>query len=259
MNTNFEEFQKSISKELYTIKDRVKNLIGDAHWGEEGRYKESVLKNVVSRFLPSNLSIGSGFIITKDYKNGRTIRSSQIDIIVYDNTYPLLFKEGDFIITSPENVRAIVEVKTAIRSGDISEIITKATQNAKIAPFSTFNGIFAYEKRGLNLRTNLNQNLRNALISSNGVVNHICLGENIFIKFWGVGEKQEDKLDRIYSFYEIDDLAFSYFISNMIESVVPDKVFDKSWFLYPIRNQFGKEFYIVRDLKLSNEVNRTHI
>ncbi|MRG88149.1 hypothetical protein [Salinibacillus xinjiangensis] len=44
MISDLVEFQKTISKELYTIKDRVKNLIGDAHWGEEGRYKESVLK-----------------------------------------------------------------------------------------------------------------------------------------------------------------------------------------------------------------------
>ncbi|MRG88150.1 hypothetical protein [Salinibacillus xinjiangensis] len=143
----------------------------------------------------------------------------------------------------------MVEVKTAMRSGDIPEIMTKATQNAGMAPFSNFNGIFAFEKRNLNIGTNINQNLRNSLNSSNGEVNYICLGENIFIKFWGAREKQEDNLDRMYSFYKIDDLAFSYFISNMVENIAPDKVFDKSWFLYPIQNEFGKEFYNVMDLK----------
>ena len=60
------EFQKSITEELDTIKNRVKNLIGDQHWEEEGRYKEAILRNVIKRFLPNNLSIGTGFVIKKD-------------------------------------------------------------------------------------------------------------------------------------------------------------------------------------------------
>lgn len=52
ININFEDFQKSITKELDVVKNRVRNLIGPAHWGEEGRYKEAVLKNIIKRFLP---------------------------------------------------------------------------------------------------------------------------------------------------------------------------------------------------------------
>ena len=39
-----EKFQKSITKELDTIKNRVRNLIGSSHWEEEGRYKENLKK-----------------------------------------------------------------------------------------------------------------------------------------------------------------------------------------------------------------------
>jgi hypothetical protein len=253
MNKGIEEFQKTLSRELITIKDRVRNLIGDAHWGEEGRYKESILKNVISRFLPSNLSLGTGFIITND--RGSTKRSNQIDIIIYDNTYPLLFNEGDFIITTPDNVRALIEVKTAIDSRNVAEVLRKATQNAEIVPQSRFNGVFAFEKRGIEIGTNrINRNLKQALLESNGLVNHICLGENIFIKYWKSGEKSEDLLDAVYSFYNIQELAFSYFISNMIESVAPEKVMDKSWFLYPIENPNGKESFKIDDLRIPNDV-----
>ncbi|OQX51685.1 MAG: hypothetical protein B5M53_10660, partial [Candidatus Cloacimonas sp. 4484_209] len=79
-----EEFQKSITKELDIIKNRVRNLIGNTHWEEEGRYKEAILRNVIKRLLPSNLSIGTGFVIKKN--NGNTQISNQIDIIIYDNT-----------------------------------------------------------------------------------------------------------------------------------------------------------------------------
>jgi hypothetical protein len=252
MDNGIEEFQKTLSRELITIKDRVRNLIGDAHWGEEGRYKESILKNVISRFLPNNLSIGTGFIITME--RGRINRSSQIDIIIYDNTYPLLFAEGDFIITSPESVRALIEVKTSIASGDIIGIIKKATENAKLAPKSSFNGVFAFEKNGINIRrSKLNSNLKQSFYESKGVVNHLCLGENIFIKYWKSGEKYEYQQNNIYSFYKIQELAFSYFISNLIECVAPEKVVDKSWFLYPIKNPNGKEEKLIIDLPIRIE------
>ncbi|MEM5640441.1 DUF6602 domain-containing protein [Bacillus toyonensis] len=253
MDKGIEEFQRTLSRELITIKNRVKNLIGDAHWGEEGRYKESILKNVIGRFLPRNLSLGTGFIITNE--RGELIRSSQIDIIIYDNTYPLLFSEGDFIITTPESVRGLIEVKTALESGDVKEVICKATQNALLATQSKFNGVFAFEKRGITIkRSKLNSNLKQAFYESKGLVNHLCIGENIFIKYWKSGEKNEHLIDEVYSFYNIHELSFSYFISNLIECVAPEKVLDKSWFLYPIRTPNGKEDSLIIDLLIGSDL-----
>ena len=63
---------------------------------------------MIKRFLPSNLSIGTGFVIKKN--NGDTQISNQIDIIIYDNTVPVLFSEGDFVITTYKNVEGIIEV-----------------------------------------------------------------------------------------------------------------------------------------------------
>jgi len=249
LDNDFEEFQKSISRELLIIKDRVRNLIGNANWAEEGRYKESVLKNIISRFLPNNLSLGTGFILNKEREN--IIRSTQIDIIVYDNSYPLLFKEGDFIITTPENVRAIIEVKTAIESGDVIDVIKKATKNARLAHMSKFNGIFAFEKRGVEIKRNkINLDLKKALLESNGAINYISLGEDLFIKHWGSRKKFDYLSEELYSFYNIKDLSFSYFISNLIECVAPEKVIDKSWFLYPLKTPNGKEDSLIRDLNL---------
>jgi hypothetical protein len=56
-------FQESITAELEAIKDRVRHLIGSRHWGEEGRYKEAVLKNILRRFLPPKFSVGTGFVL----------------------------------------------------------------------------------------------------------------------------------------------------------------------------------------------------
>ena len=77
------EYHKSITYEIKDLQNRVRHLIGDANWGEEGRYKEAVLRSVIKRFLPSNIRLGTGFVIDKN-ENGLNI-SKQIDIIVYDN------------------------------------------------------------------------------------------------------------------------------------------------------------------------------
>jgi hypothetical protein len=105
MEIDAKEFQKTITAELNVVKDRVKFLIGDANWNEEGRFKEAVLKSVIRRFLPSTVSLGTGFIARR--RDAVSVElSTQIDIIVYDNRSSVLFSEGDFVVTTPQNVLA---------------------------------------------------------------------------------------------------------------------------------------------------------
>jgi len=238
MNIDPEKFQMSITAELKVIQDRVRHLIGGIHWGEEGRYKEAVLSSVIRRFLPTNMSLGTGFIIKKENDDFKT--STQIDIIIYDNTYPVLFKEGDFIITTPENIKGIIEVKTRLNSSGISDAVSKATENGNLINQKIFNGIFVYEKENITIESgNITSNLESALINSKGTVNHLCLGEDIFIKFWQNPHTLNNCSDEHYSTYKIKNISFSYFISNLIEHISKDPMTERSWFLYPIKE--GKE------------------
>ena len=145
---NYRDYQKSVAAEFNAYKDRVRNIIDDKHWGMDGHHKEVVLMNYLKRVLPKHLSVGTGFIKTKD---GIT---TQIDIIVYDNRYPTLFEEGDFVIAIPESVVGIVEVKSNIRASSLCEIIKKANENGSIICGKTsktiFNGVFAYASVGSN-------------------------------------------------------------------------------------------------------------
>ena len=237
-------FQKSINDELLIVKDRVRKLIGTAHWGEDGRHKESVLKNVIERFLPNNISIGTGFVISKRVEDFK--QTTQIDIILYDNNYPVLFSDGDFIITTPKNVVGIIEVKTKIRNSDFNEIIKKSVENGKLIGSEynkIFNGIFSYEysESLFDNRTsdnNLSEIINNSLKESNGVVNHISFGQDWFIKYW-FNENDSIindgcKTNNFYNIYKLKDLSFSYFISNLIEKVSPKDSTDRFWFMYPI-------------------------
>lgn len=246
MDINAEEFHKSINKELKVIQDRVRNLIGSAHWGEEGRYKEAVLRSIIKRFLPENTSLGTGFILKKESDNIKI--SNQIDIIIYDNTYPVLFSEGDFLITTPANIIGIIEVKTNLNSSEISNVVSKATNNGKIVDTEIFNGVFVYNKGNMVNDDNISDNLKSALEESKGIVNHICLGKDIFIKFWPTNLQSSHLVNRCYSIYKIKDLSFSYFISNLLEQTSESKLKERWWFLYPIKK--GKEEYKIKDISV---------
>ncbi len=234
MRINPEEFQKSITKELDTIKDRVRNLIGSSHWGEEGKYKEAILRNVIKRFLPSNLSIGTGFVIKKNDNNPQI--SSQIDIIIYDNTIPVLFSEDDFVITTYKNVKGIIEVKTKIRNNQLQEIIQKTETNGRLIGKKIFNGIFYYE-----YEDDINsENIVQVLKGANGYVNYISLGPNVFIRFWKredgnrLNPPVENCRNDFYNIYNLESLSFSYFISNLLELTCSSNLDDRWWFLYLI-------------------------
>ena len=236
------EFQISITKELEVTKDRVRNLIGDAHWGEEGRYKEEILKSTIRKFLPSNVSVGTGFIKTE------LNISNQIDLIIYDNTQPLLFSEGDFIITTARNVLGLIEVKSSQDLTELRETITKLEENISMVEEAIevnldieggerrkiFYGIFSF-KYGTQTDT---PQFKRMLESSQGLINHISLGKNKFVRLW----KQEDgvKLHPVvetnndfYNTYRIGNLSYSYFISNLVHMVSGNPT-DRYWFSFPI-------------------------
>ncbi|KRF39821.1 DUF6602 domain-containing protein [Paenibacillus sp. Soil787] len=254
MRINPIKYQETVTLELKAIQDRVRYLIADGNWAEEGRYKEEILKGVIAKRLPGNLSIGSGFIV-REANNGDIERSKQVDLIIYDNTIPLLFKEGDFIITTPSNVKAIIEVKTRLASDKetLDKIFKSATDNGKMLAPCRFNGIFSYNSGSLITDQNIKEYLVTALKCSKGVINHLCIGENYFVKYWSNGNPTNRGYDNrpCYSIYEINQLSFSYFISNLIESLSLEiEMFDRQWFLFPIEG--GKESKKIADVFVDN-------
>lgn len=239
------QFHLSITKELKALQDRVRSLIGDAHWGEDGRYKEAVLRNVIRRFLTQDAVIGTGFIVRHSPEELKV--SNQIDILVVDSRYPLLFAEGDFIITTPFNVLAMIEVKTELEPSD-REIFEKATENGRIAGKDIFNGIFSFEGVAQNrIETN---SFEDILKNSQGEVNNICFGEDFFVKYWD--RSVNNPIKNGYGIYKITGLSFSYFISNLVESVYPNTGVERNWFLYPIEE--GKEAHRIKTVMMNDEV-----
>lgn len=212
---DYNSYQKSISNELKSLQNRVRNFIGDHHWGEDGRYKEIILRDIIAEKLPNFASCGTGFIVGKEYKI-----STQIDILVYRNDIPLLFKKGDFIIVPQEAVLGIVEVKSRLDSGKIEETVRKAHENGKLVKQNIFNGIFSYDNYDVlpDGQLHLANTLERVLRSYAGKVNYISFGKDYFLKYWKDGEPYNQQGNK-YRLYKIVDLAFGYFISNLIEDI----------------------------------------
>lgn len=249
-----QKFQESITQELNTIKDRVRNLIGNKHWGEDGRYKEVILRNVLKRFLPQNISIGTGFILNEQ-KN----ISKQMDIIIYDNTYPIFFQEGDFIITPEHNVKGVIEVKSNITSSNIKNILNKFTLSIdeifkKPQSEKLFLGIFSYDE-------NVSIELLQEVLKYDYKINHITLGTNYFIKRWKAKDRKKlveienpsmNTPNDFYNIYEINNLSYSYFISNAIAQIC--KIKNKgSWVYFPIEGT--KEIYRKNTIQITQQVD----
>jgi hypothetical protein len=239
---DYVEYRKSISRELLAVKDRVRNLIDDRHWGEDGRYKEIVLMQTLRNHLPDTVRAGSGFVIC----GGDC--TSQIDIIIYSGSVKPFFNTGDFVIVERSGVLGIIEVKTRIDKREFSAALGKAHGNGVLIDKPIFNGIFAYESDLGSCEDTLPCSMKQALVDKHGCVNNIALGEQIFIKHWAEGEVPDNPGEHI-SFYHLRELAFGYFISNLSDAVSSIELTPEyQRFLYPI--QGGKEMYRIENYEI---------
>lgn len=229
MEADFKQYHQSIGKELQAVKDRVRQLIGDRHWVSDGRYKEEILKNAIKNHLPEEFAMGSGFVIGSP---GQV--TTQIDIIIYEKTMPVLFRNGDFVIINADGVRAIIEVKTRLDASTIKEAVYKASANGQVIlshkdnKKGFFNGIFSFEeascspvallaaiKEGVDvLKAESRTPIYLQGLLENAVVNHLAFGENIFIKLWDANSPKSK-----FNGYTIDGLSNAYFIFNLMHQL----------------------------------------
>lgn len=196
--------------------------------------------NFLRRFLPNTVAVGTGFI-----KDGNNL-STQIDILIYNPSFPVYFKESDFVIIQPKSVLGMIEVKSNPNKSQIGTAIIKASKNGMmIDNDQIFNGLFIYggainEENIVSVlkeepQEGILYNALNEVLLEKNAVNHIVDLDGIFIRRW-----QNEN----YRCYPIKNLSVSYFFSNLLERIdimmgiygIPEPMRNH---LYPIKN--GKE------------------
>lgn len=175
---NLPGFHQTLAEEFLVTRDRVDHLTD--HRGTKGGFKESVLRTILRRFLPTSLTLGTGFIVDEANQS-----SSQIDILIVDSNYPTLFKDGDLMIVTPNAVRGIIEVKTGQEGPKkIAETIEKLSTCRQLCDGSTkrgyiFTGLFVYD-RVANAERNLLSATRKVAKRNGHLPTAAALGTNCF-------------------------------------------------------------------------------
>ena len=130
--------QKYFQQEALSMLDAYKNFetlipsskgTGAAHKGEDGRFVENLIRSFLSKYLPKDLEVLTGFIVCpavkvgkndKSRKNDKDSHSTQLDIIVYNSVqYPVFLRSNDTVIVPPEGIIAIISVKKTLNPDDI--------------------------------------------------------------------------------------------------------------------------------------------
>ena len=232
------DYFHSLTQELNALKNRVRHFIKDRHWLSDGLWKESVLRAVLRRHLPRHLEVGSGFIVA-----GSEV-STQVDILIYDSNYPILFRDGDFVVVTPDLVRAVIEVKTRVEPSDLvghfnklGDIHYMAASTAQCRPLV---GLFSFENRGCDYGAVLAALAESANGKPRRRVHCVSLGDDDFTRFWHCPPETPQRPKDLWRSYNLNGLAPAYFIHNVIESLCQRSVLDNEDLWYPRQ---GKESF----------------
>lgn len=251
IDRDFVKYWQSLGKDFDATKDRVRNLIGSAHWLTEGTYKEIILRNAISRHLPENLKICTGFVCKE------VDVSTQIDLLIIDKSSYTLFKEGDLVIVTQSAVRAIIEVKTSLDSRqDIEKTLLKLSKNANLiqqrsseGPF--WAGLFVFEssmdeQEKDNQEKLLLRALQKADTKASYPVDCVAYGPSTFVKYW---PQYGDTNEPCWVSYKLSDLATGYFIGNIIAKLTAGLGYEDVAAIFPVEGTKERErkFYIMRD------------
>lgn len=237
---DLQAYHRSITAELHTLKNRIRNLVD--HWPTDGEYKEVALRSVMRRHVPQSLMVGRGFVVNKD------ATSRQVDVLVADRSKPTLFHDGDLMIVTPDAVRAIIEVKTEIRTpSKWREAIQQIAENAAVtvkgrAVYPPWLGLFVFEGNDDNDEIILDA-LEDVYGKTGIAINCVAWGKSGFIRFWEGGhlpvERDLNQYGRWRS-YKLKNLAPAYFLGNFLIHGAPENL-ESGYAWFPLRE--GKEEY----------------
>ncbi|QGJ19105.1 MULTISPECIES: DUF6602 domain-containing protein [unclassified Polaromonas] len=225
-----ENYFRSISAELDALKNRVRHMIEDHHWPTDGEWKESVLRSIIRRSAPASVSVGRGFVVTA------TGCTTQLDILIHDNSHPVLYRDGDLVFVSPAACLAIIEVKSKLTTTnfrDASDQLATAAGFVRHAPGgrNIFAGLFAYELSGSRPERILDSLAASANGDMHRVIDHVALGEDHFIKWWHTTPERPRQLHESWHAYRLREMAAGYFVHNLLMHLSPDKENDQTiWF-----------------------------
>ncbi|MEF8707898.1 MAG: DUF6602 domain-containing protein [Candidatus Accumulibacter propinquus] len=149
MRPNVSAYLESWGLELAARQNRVRHLIGDAHWLTDGHHKEAILRDFLSRHLPQECECSTGFVRSS---NAEIRCSPEVDILLFSRRVHVpYFSEGGVSIIDPSSLLATIEVKSNFSKKPLADAINNVKITRRIAVGGMhsspdlWSGIFFYD------------------------------------------------------------------------------------------------------------------
>ena len=110
-----------------------------SHTGEIGRAHETFLRGILTRFLPQDIKVSSGFVASPKWT------SRQQDILLHRRKFSILFGVGDCTVIDHQAFVGAIEVKTNLASSkQFREAIEAQAQLREQMRYSGLHAIYAW-------------------------------------------------------------------------------------------------------------------
>ena len=139
---------QSWALELQARCDRVRQLIGDAHWLTDGHHKEAIIRQFLRAYVPSGLTVSRGFVRSPATTNAC---SPEIDILIADPVaHSALFAENDLQIIAPTSLVGHIAVKTVLTKESLLSSLDNIARTQLVAskyaiPDRIWRALFFYD------------------------------------------------------------------------------------------------------------------
>jgi hypothetical protein len=218
---NLLEYFRSIEKEILLRSERIRLLIGAKHWLTDGRHKEELIKNAVTRYCGEHIIATNGFICSFNYI-GRS--SPEVDVLILNRSESAsYYDEGGVVIAPPSRVGAHLHVKTTLSLPAVKDVFrTSVRSNEEIRhsadPDPVFSaGIFFRTPHAASNTTILNWIGEEAV----KVKDPSCLPNAIFMLGTGIAViRLDDNSKRIkVSIHSIEYLSIAWLVSEILDAL----------------------------------------
>src|SRR5574341_12575 len=117
MNSILKQYYQGITQQLRSEVDFINSLF--EHQGVKGAGNESILRGLITRFLPKRYGVGTGVVVDQHGNPSR-----QCDVVIYDTfPYPSLLSLTSVHLFPVDMVYATIEVKTTLNSQTAKEAL----------------------------------------------------------------------------------------------------------------------------------------
>jgi|GEM_PF-2778187 len=230
------DYFASLSGELDSQAQRVRQLIGSAHWGHDGRHKEVLLAELIRRHCPPTILVSTGFVISP---NNLEIRSSEQDILIVDASKEApLFHQGALVVAFAHTVLAAISVKTTMDSRTVKDTIDglqtirQVSRDAGRRGEQTWCGGFFYRIDESWSKKNqlLYDNVKRCILQNPGpspiieddrphIIGPNCISDSAELSLIFDYERKGDKNTSRVRGYDCKQLATAVFLASLLEHI----------------------------------------